>query len=545
PDQEEEFYYIVFKAETENWKDSTFAELILLNRSDIVVPKQNKTNTTSSGLQKIIFPVKPGWNVLHEGDTLQFKVQASFTNNQNGKAKFYMEEGESSGISFDSTGNFFWVPPFDFVERLQQTVDKHVFIIAEDETGNIISEKIVFTIFHKNQKPLIHTLPPFYVLLGSKNTYTIGNDFVTDPDGDPIVFLTKNSDLPEGMEFNSAGKITWEPSRKQFYDLRKEGIKVPFFVEDQPSKGRSMGFLEIRASNLDMPPQITMIPSHEDVKLKENDRLHLVFHLSDPNGDEDIEDFGLVSEDPRLSSDLLRKNTNNQFEFIWNPGYKFVNDPDEFLEFEIRFFAMDKTRKMTERILKVRVEDTEDLSKKDDENYEIYKETLTETLDLMDQLEENQKRLEKELKSAKKGKKNRSIINAAIGAVTGLSPVIAQDQTQKAISVIGGTSTLTLGSLEASEVIGVSVNKINEKIKVNTELYNQYLSEGIAFARRYNSKSSRRDSNFSYDVEKLRKMINNPKLSVLELDAGWENNNKVNNRRLKTIFSEFDILDKD
>ncbi|MDH5380884.1 MAG: hypothetical protein OEW75_08530, partial [Cyclobacteriaceae bacterium] len=92
PDQEEEFYYIVFKAETENWKDSTFAELILLNRSDIVVPKQNKTNTTSSGLQKIIFPVKPGWNVLHEGDTLQFKVQASFTNNQNGKAKFYMEE---------------------------------------------------------------------------------------------------------------------------------------------------------------------------------------------------------------------------------------------------------------------------------------------------------------------------------------------------------------------------------------------------------------------------------------------------------------------
>jgi hypothetical protein len=41
---------------------------------------------------------------------------------------------------------------------------------------------------------------------------------------------------------------------------------------------------------------------------------------------------------------------------------------------------------------------------------------------LIKDIDENQKKLNEEFKKAKKGKKKRSIVNASLGAVTGLSP---------------------------------------------------------------------------------------------------------------------------
>ena len=545
-EEEEMFFYVQFRAIKDSLLDSIFVELVVLDKTTQMTATMSNDEESpvlkkkKYPLERLVIPKKPGWNLVREGDSINFKIKTVNTQGEEVKVRYYLEEGEPSGISLDAGGNFQWVPAFDYVDRLQQTRDKHLFLIAEDEDGNSVSEKVVFTVFHKNQPPTVQALSPFYVLLGTKNYYEVSTSSVTDIDGDPIVFYVNKEDLPEGMEFSSSGKISWTPSRNQFYRLRNQPLTIPFFAEDQPAKERTAVFLSVEASSQDMPPDITIIPSETSFELNENERLQLVIHVSDANGDEDIEQFSFVSEDGSLDPELLRKNTDNQYEFIWMPGYDFVRDPDPEKEIELRFFAIDKTRKSSEKLIKIRVKDTEDLSKKDAQSYNIYKDMMLELLNLMDQLEYNQKELEKELKKAKRGKKNRAIMNASIGAVTGLSPVIAQNDAQKTISVIGGTSTLTLGTLEAKEVIGKSVNTINEKIKLNAELYNQYLSEGISFARRYNSKANRRNSNFSFDVEKLRKLLVNPKMATLELDAGWENKKDLSDKRLKSIFTEFD-----
>ncbi len=492
----------------------------------------------------IELPVQAGWNLLKEGDTLQFYVRPITDTGGTRGITYKVEEGEKSSISIDSAGLFFWSPAYNYVDRFQQTRDKHLFIIAQDSYGNVVSEKVVISIFHKNRKPVIKGLLPFYILLGTTNTYTISENRVTDPDNDPIVFITDARDLPQGMTFSSSGRVTWSPSRRQYNQLRNEPIKVPFFVEDQPTKAVTRGVLTVEASLQDMPPDITIVPSDSLFHIDENERIHLVFHLSDPNGEDDIEAFSFVSDDTRIGPETLIKNTNNQYEFVWMPGYEFVNDPDPYLDTEIRFFVLDKSKKSKEKSIIVKVKDTENLVKKDKENYVLYKSSLIATLDLMDQLEENQKALEKELKRAKRGKKNRTLVNIGLGAITGFSPLISQDNTQKTISVIGGTTTTTLGTLEAKDVIGTSVTEISEKIKTNAELYGQLLSEGTALARRYNSKLARRDRNFTFDLEKLNKMLNSPSLSKLELDAGWENKKDLDNKRIKSVFTEFDIVEE-
>ncbi|MDH5604074.1 MAG: hypothetical protein OEY51_09040, partial [Cyclobacteriaceae bacterium] len=210
--------------------------------------------------------------------------------------------------------------------------------------------------------------------------------------------------------------------------------------------------------------------------------------------------------------------------------------------FEIRFFVFDKSNKSVERVLKLRVDDTEDLSKKDAENYQTYRDILEEALDLLDQLEENQKGLEKELKKAKKGKVTRAIVSASFGAITGVSPLLTNPKASKAMGAIGGTTTMTLGTVEAT-VIGAAISTVNEKMKINIELRSQFLSEGSSFSRRYNSKANRRNQNYSYDIEKMRTILNSPKISTLELDAGWENKKKVNTKRLKMTFADFDTND--
>lgn len=539
--EREKMYPVLFRVTDGVMKDSAYVEFTVKDKPEPVIPQ--------SQMPKIVdleFPLRGNWKVLHEGDSLQFKLNAKTSDGQQHGIKYQLEEGDKSNIEFDSLGNFFWVPGYDYVNRLEEIRQKNIFIVAEDSWGNVVSDKVVFSVFHRNRRPVIENLKPFYVLLNTKNIFKINTGRVRDPDGDPIVFVTKDEDLPTGMDFSSNGRVSWSPSRSQFNKLRRDPIKVPFYVEDQPDKEQTKGYLTVEASHQDMPPEITVIPRDTTFTIDENEGLHLVFHLSDPNGDEDVEEFGFVSDDARLTQDLLRKNTNNQYEFIWKPSYSFVNDPDLFLDFDLRFFVLDKSKKTSEKVIKIRVKDTEDLAKKDTENYTTYKETLMETMNLMDQLAENQKHLEKELKLAKKGKKNRSLISVAIGALTGLSPVITKTaDTQKTITVIGGTSTVTLGTLEAKDVIGKSVSDTNSKIKINTDLYNQLLTEGASLARRYNSKLNRRNQNFSYDLEKLKKLINSPKISELEMDAAWENKKKLSNRRLKSTFTDFDIIDND
>jgi hypothetical protein len=160
---------------------------------------------------------------------------------------------------------------------------------------------------------------------------------------------------------------------------------------------------------------------------------------------------------------------------------------------------------------------------------------------LIDRLDENHEKLSKAFKQAKKGKKHRAILNASLGATTGLSPVILSDDpdSYRTISAIGGTTVLTLGTLEATEVIGKSKNEILDKLKINVEIRNQLQLEGDNFARKYALKSARRDKAFDSDRDKLLPIINNQKLEFLELSAEQTARPKYDNKEIKKTFVDF------
>jgi hypothetical protein len=183
--------------------------------------------------------------------------------------------------------------------------------------------------------------------------------------------------------------------------------------------------------------------------------------------------------------------------------------------------------------------DAENLDEKDKMLFEKYKNSLVQTKELIDKLAVNHDLLNKAYKKAKKGKRNRSILNAGLGATTGLSPVVLETSESKVVSALGGTATLTLGTLEATEVLGKSKSDILDKQKINIEISNMAQLEGDNFARKYALKSARRSKEFDADRDKLLPIINHQKLVLLELDASRITNKKPSTKELRKTFTDF------
>src|SRR5690606_10709378 len=210
----------------------------------------------------------------------------------------------------------------------------------------------------------------------------------------------------------------------------------------------------LEVTQMDLPPQITVVPKADKIQLKENEKVNLRFYLSDPNGEEDIEVFDFVTNAPDFpKQNTLVKNSNNQYEFTWSPGYEFVQDPADTLSFYIDFFVLDKTQNREVKRINFVVKNTVNEVELDRKNYALYYGVLVNAWELLEQLKEKEEELKKDYNRARKGKKNRSVVNASLGATTGLSSVIANGNvdTQKLISAVGGTTTLTISTLEATE----------------------------------------------------------------------------------------------
>src|SRR5690606_5099782 len=133
---------------------------------------------------------------------------------------------------------------------------------------------------------------------------------------------------------------------------------------------------------------------------------------------DDVSTAGFVSNDKRVPASALTSNTNLQYEFTWSPGYDYVEEVNGSMVTEIVFFVLDKSNNRTQRMARIKVTDAENLIKKDAQLYGKYKNYLLEAGRLIKLLDENQKALNKEYKRARKGKQNRSIVNASLGAVT-------------------------------------------------------------------------------------------------------------------------------
>jgi len=485
---------------------------------------------------ELVFPDSSGWNVLNENEDLSFTVRTT----GHVQPHFSVEGANDLGIHFDTLGYFHWKPSYDLVDRVEKTKEFTVIFSASWSDGKRARKAITFTVSHANRPPVVEELPPFYVKQASQNSYPISGDYVYDPDGDPLVFKGVQSQMPEGSTLSSQGVLSWSPSRSQFMGLKTNPVTLDFIVQDQPEKAETRGKLKMLQTQLDLPPEILIVPGDTLITIKEDETINLKLYLSDPNGDDNIRNSGFLSTDTRISASSLKENTQLQYEFTWTPGYEFTDDVRKTSTADLTFFTIDKSNNRTVRKIRIRVNDAENLLKKDAHLFQKYRGNLVDAYLLIQQLDANQKKLNQDYKKARKGKKHRSILNASLGAVTGLSPVVIEQPDQsKIVSGVGGTTVLTLGTLEATEVIGRSKERIMEQIKNSIEIRNKVQSAGDEFARKYVLKSARRNTEFDKDIEKLRATLNDQRIVLLELDSYSRNPARVDDKELKKSFVDF------
>ncbi|MFN8336759.1 MAG: Ig-like domain-containing protein [Cyclobacteriaceae bacterium] len=489
---------------------------------------------------ELILPDSAGWNNLYEGKTLAFKLRATSAEDIR---YFSFESGDKLPVHFDSVGNFSWKISYDLVNRVEQKKDFTVIFQALWKDGKRARETVTFTVNHVNRAPVVEEIPMFYVKQSTRNSYQIPYEYVSDPDGDPFVFKIIQTQMPEGANLSSQGQFTWSPSRSQFNSLKNNPLTVEFIVQDQPDKAETKGRIRIAQTQLDLPPELLIVPGDSVFTLKEDETLNLKIYISDPNGDENVRSAGFIPSDLRIVAGALKENTPLQYEFTWKPPYTFVEETQKQLPIDIVFFALDKSNNRAQRKISITVTDAENVVEKDAHQYQKYRANLVSAYMLIRDLDENQKKLNEEYKRAKKGKKKRSIVNASLGAVTGLSPVMI-DATEnpdaaKIVPGVGGTAVLTLGTLEATEVIGRSKDDIMEKIKISIDIRNKVQTAGDEFARKYGLKSARRQPEFEKEIEKLRTAITDQRIVLLEMDAYRKNPPKIEDKDLKKTFPDF------
>jgi len=506
-------------------------------------PAQVASNSDNLPSLELILPGKEGWNVVREGEVMTFKLNARGGDNQQYSFNMLQGTNDELGISFDTLGNFYWKPSYDQVARLEE--EQLLQLIFEVKNANGLSDRkqVELLVYHQNRTPQVGELRTFYIQHNTENVYQLGkSQAISDPDDDPLVFKPILAQMPQGMTLSGNGELSWKPSYSQYARLQREPFALEFIVEDQPYKAQGKGKLRIAVTQQDHPPQITMVPANVDsFEIREDEALNLKFYLSDPNGDQDILAFDFVSETSRIPKDALIENDPTQWEFIWTPGYDFFVEPGTEENYEITFFVMDRTSQRSERKIHVTVVDAENLEEKDRLLYSQYREGLVRTMNLIDQLKERQKELQKEYRKAKKGKKQRAITTASLGAITGLSPVVLSDnqQTQRYVSGIGGTTSMTIGSLEASNVIGKDLSDIFENLSYINQKLNELESQGEVFAGKYALAKSRRDEAFTEDLKKLIVMLKLKNVTSLELDASWRNSRKPSDKNIQETFKSF------
>ena len=487
--------------------------------------------------QEFVFSNQQASTVLKEGQEVSFTVKAS----TNTPVSIYLLDADRHlNIQFDTLGHFSWTPSFDLVDRVSKTKEFSVKFEALLENGQRLSMPFAFTVMHVNRPPIVEELPTLYVKQSSLNSYQLPVDYAYDPDGDPLVFKAIPENMPEGSSLSSSGLFLWKPSKSQFYSLKASPLTVEFVAQDQPEKTEVVGKIRIQQTQQDLPPEILIVPGDTSITIPEDATLNLKLYFSDPNGDDNVRSVGFISSDSRIPQKCLTQNTLLQHEFTWTPGYDFVEEVQKNLTSEVTFFALDKENNKIQKKLTIKVLDAENMVLKDEQQYQKYRSNLLAATLLLNQLDENQKKLNNDYKKAKKGKKHRSILNASLGAATGLSPITLATDKAKVVSGIGGTTVLTLGTLEATEVIGKSKDDILNKIKININLRNKIQSIGDEFARRYALKSSRRSAEFDKDISKVRASLNDQELVLLELDAYNRNNTvKIGNKEIKKAFADF------
>lgn len=490
---------------------------------------------------QLLLPQSSNWTTVTEGTTIkaQFRAVANTTDS----LYYVIAQGRLDGMTLDSTGAFTWTPDYNLVDRLETAKKLPILVEVHNRRGEAASQTVTFTVQHVNRPPVVNELRPFYVRYRTQNVYKMDAELVHDDDKDPIVFVAIPDQMPEGCKLSSQGELNWMLSLTQFNQLKAKPIYIDFWVEDQPAKTRTKGRLKVEVTAMDLPPDIAVVPKDPTVRIRENGTVNFKFYLSDPNGDDDIAAFGFLSGSQQVPKNALVANTPNQYEFIWTPGYDFVKDPLDSLNFQVVFYALDKAQNREERKVNFTVYNAVNEAEKDRNIYAQYRQSIVTAWNLIEQLEDKEEQLKRDYRRAKKGKRNRSVTNVSLGAITGVSPAI-NNNNAKYISTVGGTAIATLGALEATEVIGKSMKDLLDRYNYVLGKRSELQNKGDVFAREFALKSSRRTAEFIKRVDDFRTATSLSGLVALELDANWESKKQATDMAIKRRFKDFSPLDE-
>lgn len=502
-------------------------------------PRTDSTKTVPPPADSLVmlFPDAP--LSIPEGDTLNFQFEAS------GGAGDYFFQIDNRGIEsvmMDSTGRLTVIPDYTWVRNYEKTKD-YTFRVRVTDGADTVRRDLEILVNHTNRPPVVKPLPVFFVAYNTNNTYDLRglSNLIFDPDNDAFRFDPQLSQLPQGLEFTPDGHIEWKPSIRQYNRLRKDPLSLSFTVVDNEGLRSEPGQVRFAVTQKDLPPQITFFPNETELTIRENETLNIKFFLSDPNGENDIVSFDFVSERKEVQETSLKPVNEqiNHYEFNWTPSYDFKLEPDDTSSFTIRFFVIDRSSQRVEKTFRVRVKDTENIQAKDNMLYEQYRAALVRAWDMIIQLEQEEKELRKLYSKANKGKRNRAITTASLGAITGLSPLFLQETAQEVTTGIGGTTTLTLGTLEASNVIGKSPSEIMQKLSDVIKKKNELEVQGNLFAGEYALVPDRRKERFANDLKKLTLMLNLNDIPLVELPANWKNPKSATDRNLNKVFPDY------
>lgn len=498
---------------------------------------------------QLLLPTSANWNVVHEGTTVQIDLKA--TAGPTDTLRFALGRDRQEGMQLDSLGRFSWTPSYDLADRIHTAKVVPVTFEVRNQRGQLAQQTIEFKVLHVNRPPTVGELRPFYVRYRTQNVYRMDPELVHDDDSDPIVFIPIADQMPEGSKLSSQGELTWTLSLNQFNRLKQNPQYIEFWVEDQPTKARTKGRLKVEVTQMDLPPDIAVIPKETYYKLKENATVNLKFYLSDPNGEDDIATFGFLADNPSIPKTALVKNADTQYEFTWQPGYGFVKDPYDSLSILVTFYALDKAQNREERPIRFTVFNTVNEGEKDRYYYIQYRQALVQAWGLVEQLGEKEEQLKRDYKRAKSGKRNRSVANASLGAVTGVTPAVTGASTSadaqkngRLISAIGGTAVLTMGTLEATEVIGKSMKDLLDRYNYVLAKRAELQNKGDVFAREFALKSARRTSEFVKRLDDFRGAMSLSGLVALELDANWQSKKEATDKAIRRTFKDFQPMEE-
>lgn len=493
---------------------------------------------------RLVLPTNYGWSTVREGEHIGFELKA--VGGKRGDVVYSIAKGVAPEMKLDSlTGVFSWTPSYDIADRLITSVAVSVLFEARNAADEVAGYEVVFKVVHTNRPPVIEELKTFYVQFKTQNTYRIDPESVTDLDNDTYVYVPILETFPEGMQMSEAGQITWDPSLAQFNILKAGARYIEFFVEDQPFKGRTKGRIRLEPSQRDLAPVITVVPKQEVFRIKENALVNIKFFLSDPNGDDDIERFDFVSQNKDIPRSALVKNTETNYEFIWEPGYEFVKEPIDSIRFNLTFYVLDKAQNREEKVFQFVVGNTINEEARNLYLFNLYREAMISARDLMEQMVEKENELKRDYRRAKRGKGQRSVLNATMGATTGLSPVIAKDKPdlRNQITTIGGTTVATIGTLEATEVIGKSMKDLLDRFNYVIGKKSDLQMKGDAFAREFASKTSRAHPDFIKKLDAFKTSMSVTGLVALELDANWVSKTPGTTKEIRKYFKDYAELD--